>query len=97
MTQFIIHPRTPEEAKDEFLTDLRRRREWVEHDIAFSKTKTGEDIKRYLLLHFDSMIRFWQEVQIQRPVRDRKPKARGKKSAGVVEHLVDKFVDRKEG
>jgi hypothetical protein len=72
MTQFIIHPRTPEETRDEFLTDLRRRIDRVKNDPLLSDSKRDKLATRLVLYELESMLRFWEVVEISRPVRQRK-------------------------
>jgi hypothetical protein len=77
MTQFIIHPRTPEEARDEFLTDLRRRIDRVKNDPLLGDSPRDKLATKRVLYELESMLCFWEVVEIKvveisRPVRRRK-------------------------
>lgn len=69
MSIFFIHPRTPEEARDEFVSDLNRHIQVLENRQKGTKSATENGKIAYAISELRSLISFWQDVNIVRPKR----------------------------
>lgn len=70
-SQFFIHPRTPEEARDEFVSDLARHIDRLETRAKSTKNATEGGKIAYCLGELRLLHDFWSRVNIIRPQRRR--------------------------
>ena len=72
MSIFFAHPRTPEEARDEFVSDLNRHIGVLENRQKNTKSATENGKIAYAIAELRGLVSFWQDVNIIRPKRERK-------------------------
>ena len=68
---FFIHPRTPEETRDEFVSDINRHIQQLETRAKNTKNTRETDKIAYALGELRLLLSFWSDVNIVRPVRKR--------------------------